>query len=112
MGAEVAAAGEAVAAASADDMAFAGDEVADLEVGDVGADGRKFADELMADDHGNGYGLLGPLVPLINMDIGAADSGAADADEDVVDAVFGLGNVLEPEAALRARLDESSHGYS
>jgi hypothetical protein len=44
------------------------------------------------------------------VDVGAADAGAADADEDVVDTVFGLGYILEPEAAFGARLNECSHG--
>src|ERR1700733_11407423 len=112
VGAEMAAAGEAVAAATAGHMAFAGDEVADLEVGDVGADGGDFSDEFMADGHGDGDGLLSPLVPLINVDIGAADACAANADEDVVDAIVGLGYILEPEAALGAGLDECSHCIS
>ena len=62
-----------------------------MEVGDVGADGGDFADELMADDHGDGDGLLGPLVPLVNVDVGAADAGLADADQDVVNAKSGSG---------------------
>jgi hypothetical protein len=54
-GAEMAAAGEAVAAASAGDVAFAADEVAGIEVGDVGADFGDFADEFVADDQGRGW---------------------------------------------------------
>ncbi len=97
---EMAAAGEAVAAASAGDVTFAGDEVADFEVGDVGADGGDFADEFVADDHGHRNGLLSPFVPLVDVDVGAADAGTADADKNIVDAVIGLRNIFEPEASF------------
>ena len=98
----MAAAGEAVAAAAADDVAFAGDKLADGEVGDVRAEGYNFADELVADDEPLTDGGFGPDVPLINVEIGAADAGEEDADFDVVDAHFGFGDVMEPEAAFVA----------
>ena len=75
--AEMAAAGQAVAAASADDVAFAADDVAGLKIGDVGADLDDFADEFVADDHRHGDGLLRPLVPLVDVQVGAADAGAS-----------------------------------
>ena len=110
VGAEMAAAGEAVAAASADDVAFAADELADGDVGDVGADVDDFADELVADDEALADGGAGPGVPVVDVEVGAADAGGEDADFDVVDAHLGLGDVLEPEAAFCAALDECLHG--
>jgi hypothetical protein len=41
--------------------------------------------------------------------VGAANSRAKDANLDVVDSRFGLGNVFEPEATLDAALNESFH---
>ena len=111
-GAEMAAAGEAVAAASADDVAFAADEVAGLEVVDVGADLGDLADEFVADDEGDGDGLLRPGVPVVDVEVGAADAGLEDADLDVVDAGFGFGDVFEPETFFGARLDQGFHCYS
>ena len=110
VGAEMAAAGEAVAAASADDVALSADELADGEVGDVGAYGDDFADELVADDEALPDGGAGPGVPLVDVEVGAADAGVEDADLYVVDADLGLGDVLEPEAALFAVFDECLHG--
>src|SRR3569833_1719895 len=107
----MAASSEAVAAASADDVALATDDVAGEEVVDVGADGDDFADELMADGHWHGDGFLRPLIPVVNVDVGAADAGVLDADEDVVDAHGGLGNVFGPEAALRFRFDQRLHPF-
>ena len=82
----MAAAGEAVAAAAADDVTFPADDIAGEEIGDVGPDFDDAADKLVADGHGDGNGLLRPVVPLVDVDIGAADAGAQDADQDVVDA--------------------------
>ena len=111
-GAEMAAAGEAVATASADDVAFAGDEVAGFEVVDVGADLGDFADEFVADDEGDGDGFLRPGVPVVDVEVGAADAGLEDADFDVVDAGFGFGDVLEPETFFGVRLDQGFHFVS
>jgi hypothetical protein len=82
----MAAPGEAVAAAAADDVAFAADDLAGEEVVDVGADLDDFADELMPHGHRHGDGLLGPGIPFVDVQVGAADAGLADLDEDVVDA--------------------------
>ena len=53
---------------------------------DVGADLDDLADELMADDHRHGNGLLGPGVPVVDVHVGAADAGAQHVDQHVVDA--------------------------
>ena len=41
--------------------------------------------------------LLRPVVPFVDVQIGAADAGAVDADQDVVDADLRFGNVFEPQ---------------
>ena len=106
VGAEMAASGEAVAAASADDVTFAADELAGRDIEHIGADRDDFANELMADDQADGDGLRGPGVPVEDVEIGSADAGEEDADFDVVDAHFGLGNVLEPKPRSGFRLDQ------
>ncbi len=65
VGAEVPAAGEAMAAAAADDVAFAAHDVARVEVGDVAADLDDLADELMADDERRLDRPLPPTGPTI-----------------------------------------------
>src|SRR5213079_3119588 len=107
MCAEVAPAGQAVAAAAADDVPLAADEVADLEVAHVGADGGHLADELVADHHRHGNRLLRPGIPAVDVEIGAADPRLAHADQDVVDAR--LRHVLEPEPLGGLRFDERAH---
>jgi len=81
IGAEMAAAGEAVTAMATDDVPFAADDLTGEKVFDVRAHLHDLADEFMAHHHRNGNSFSGPFVPFINVDIGPADAGAIDADE-------------------------------
>ena len=74
-------AGVAVAAVAAGDMALAGDALADREARDARAKLGDLADILMADDLWGLDVLLRPLVPFVDMDVGAADRGLVDLDE-------------------------------
>src|SRR5579862_2695381 len=103
------ASGETIAAAAADDVAFAADDVAGMEIGDVGADLHDLADEFVADGHGYGNGFLGPIVPFVNVDVGTADAGAFDADQDVVNAGARAFDVFEPQARLALALHDRFH---
>ena len=58
---------------------------------------------------GTGIVRWRPRVPVSDVQVGAADARAADADQDVVQAVLGLGDVLEPQARLGVPLDERQH---
>ena len=77
LGAQVPPPGQAMAAATADDVTFAADEVARREVLDVGADLDDLADELVADESGGWIVVLGPGVPRLDVQVGAADAGLA-----------------------------------
>ena len=110
MSTEVTAAGEAVAAASADNVAFSADELAYREIGDIGADGDDFADKLVADDETLADGGASPGVPIVDVEVGAADACVEDADLYVIDAHLGLGYILEPEAAFITAFYECLHG--
>ena len=46
------------------------------------------ADKLVAEHHGHGNRLLGPGGPVVDVEGGAADAGAVDSDQDIVDADF------------------------
>jgi hypothetical protein len=106
---QMAPSGHAVAAAAADDVPLAADQVAGVEIADVVAHGDDLADELVADHERHGDGALRPLVPAVDVDVGAADAGPVHADQHVVDAVLRLGDVLEPEAGLGLALHERAH---
>ena len=91
-------AGQAIAATPADDVPLAADDVADVEVLDVRADLDDLADELVADDHRHRDRLLGPGVPVVDVQVGAADAGPQDLDEHVVDADLRDRHFFQPEA--------------
>jgi hypothetical protein len=83
--AQVAAAGTAVAADAAGDVALCGHPVARCEADHLAADGlHDLAAELVAHRHRHRDGLPRPVVPLEDVDVGAADRGAVDADQHVV----------------------------
>ena len=71
-------AGVTVAAVAAGDMTLAGDALADREARDARAKLGDLADILMADDLWGLDVLLRPLVPFVDMDVGAADRGLVD----------------------------------
>ena len=109
--AEVPAAGQAVAAAAADHVPLAADDVA--------RDGSRSTFEPTSTISptnswpttiGTGIVFACPGVPVVDVQVGAADAGAVHADQHVVDADLGLGDVLQPQPRLRARFDERLHG--
>ena len=83
-------------------MSFAADDIATEEVRNVGTYCDDAADEFVANGHRDWNSLLRPLVPFVNMDIGAADARAQDADEYIVDADGGEIGVFEPQPRFAA----------
>ena len=65
------------------DVALAGNALADVQSGDARAKLGDLADVFMADGHGRLDVLLRPRVPVVNVDIRAADRGFVDLDEDL-----------------------------
>ena len=63
----------------------------------------------MTDRQRNGYRLLRPFIPAVNMQIGSADTGLVNFDKDVIDADFGFRNVLKPETSFSFCLYECFH---
>ena len=99
------------AALHADDVALAGDALADLEIAHVAADLDDLAGIFMADDHRHRNRLLRPGIPFVDVDIGAANAGLAHLDQHVVLADGRHGLALgQPQAGLGLQFDESFHG--
>ena len=94
-----------------DDVTLGRDALADLEAAvDVLADGDDLAGELVAGDHRHGDVLLGPVVPVPDVDVGAADGRALDPDQHILgprDRDRGV-DQLETDAGLR--LGQGLHG--
>ena len=100
MRAEMAAPRHAIAAAAAHHVAFAGNQLARMKIDDVRAYRNDLADEFMADCHRDRNGLARPLVPIVNVNVGTANPGAVDPDQNVVNADRRDGNVLDPQSLL------------
>src|SRR6185312_921309 len=107
--AQVLAAGAAVAAVAAHDVAFGGDAVADLVAGDTGADLHDAADELVADGEARLDRALGPFVPLVDVQVGAADRGLLQLDQHLIRADLGHRHLFHPDALFGLALDQGFH---
>ena len=107
--AQVAPAGQTVATTAANHMPLTGDQVAGLKIMDIAADLGHPADKLMADMHGHGYGFPGPIIPIVNMDIGAADCGFMDLYQHIVDTNLRNGHFFQPQSRFRSGLDQGVH---
>src|SRR5690606_2204687 len=84
--AEVLATGTTVAALAADDVAFGRDALADVVAGRARTQLHHAAHEFMADGQALRDGALRPLVPQVDVQVGAADRGLLEADQDLVGA--------------------------
>jgi hypothetical protein len=102
-------AGEAVATATANHVTFTADNFTWEEVVNVVTNCDDLTDELMTHYHGNWYGFLGPCIPFVNMKIGSADPGSIDANQNVVDTIFGNGDIFEPKARFSVPFYQCFH---
>src|SRR5690242_7467891 len=85
MGTQMPAAGQTIAAASTDHMAFAAHELAGMEINHVGTDIDNLSHELVADNHRYGYRLASPLIPVVNVQVRPANACTIHFDQHVVD---------------------------
>src|SRR5206468_1858366 len=109
--AQVPFAGAAVAAMAAGDVSLDRDALTFVKADHLAADVGDLADELVADGHRHRDVALRPLVPVVNMDVGAADGRAPHRDEEVVVPDLGPRHFLEPDARLALGLDERAHRH-
>ena len=111
--AEVTVACEAVTALAANDVTFAGYDLTNGVTGRVLAGFHDFTNIFVTDYARNLNGVFGPLVPVVDVKVGAADGGLVDLDLDVVVAAYRFRNFVHPQAGLRIFLNKCKHdGYS
>src|SRR5690606_95573 len=108
--AQVLLAGTAVAAVPADDVAFGRDPLADGIAAHAGADFHDPADELVADHQPGLDRALAPLVPQVDVQVGAADRGFLELDQDLVRARLRDRDFLHPDAFGGFAFDQCLHG--
>ena len=100
VGAQHPASGQTVAALAARDVALGADDLAGVDGGDTLTELDDLADELVADDQRGMDGVLGPLVPAVDVQVGAADPCTEDADQHLTRARLRLRYVLQPQPRL------------
>jgi hypothetical protein len=107
--AEMSAARQAIAATSADDVPFAADQFSGMEVVDVRTDLDNLANKLMPNNKWHGNCRLRPLIPVVNVDVGAANSREQHSNFDVIDPDLRFGNIFQPQSRFLAAFDKSFH---
>ena len=75
-------------------MAFPTNDISRFEIADIVANGDDIANEFMSHDHWYGYGILGPGIPLVDVQVRSADTGAIYFDKHVIDTEFRFWNIL------------------
>ena len=91
-------------------MPLTGDPVAHGDVVDVGAHLDDLAEELVPDRHRHLHRRARPLVPLLEVQVGAAQAGPQHPDLDVLVAAPRLGDVDELETGTCRDLPRRAHG--
>ena len=109
VGAQRPAAGHAVAAAPAHDVPLGADDLAWKDRGDAITQLHHLADELVPNHQRRVDGRLRPFVPALDVEVGAADSCAQDADQDLSGTWFGVGDVLQPQTGCCFGFDQRLH---
>ena len=104
-------AGAAVAAGAAADVAFAGDQLADLQAGDALTQFGDLAHILVADGHAGLHMGSGPVGPVVNMYVGTADGGLVDLDQHLAGADFGHGLLPQLQTHIGGGLDDNIHHF-
>src|ERR1017187_430903 len=108
--ADVGFAGAALQALAASHVHFGGYEIALLHAGDLIAKRDHLAAEFVSWDQRRMNASLGPAVPFINVEIGAADGGNFDFDENVGASVAGNFDFADLRTWRGFRLDHCEHG--
>jgi len=91
------------------DVPLGRDPVTDLHAFDEVADGDHIAGELVSADEWRPASPRSPRVPLVDVHVGAADTGAPYAYQDLVVADRRLRNFRQGEAASRGLLHQRFH---
>src|SRR5690606_8754802 len=98
-----------VATMAAHDVALGRYALADGVALHAGADLDDAADEFMADDQARPDHALRPVVPLVDMQVGAADRGLLQPDQDLVRTDPGHRHLFHPDALGGIAFDQGLH---
>ena len=101
--------GATVAAHSAGDMSFCRHSIARLKAADLAAAFDDFTVKLMPNREWHRNRFAGPFIPFVNVDVGAADGGAADPNEYIVMPGYRFLDILKPDTGFGFGFDQCSH---
>src|SRR5437762_7925125 len=100
---------EAVAAVATGYMAFTHHELAFIESAHVRAHLRNLANELVPIHHRHLYCLSRPVVPIVNVNVSAADRSFLRADQHILGTNFWHRDFLQPQPGFRFGFDDGRH---
>src|SRR5579884_482104 len=98
-----------VPAPAAHHMSFAADSLARMKVRHIRSNGNDLPHKFVPNDHRNRNCGLSPGVPVIDMQVRAADARMSDPDQHVIDADRGLRNLLQAQTRRPFGLNECFH---
>ena len=101
----------AVAAAVAGDVTLARDPLTDLQTGDTFTQGSNLTHIFVANGHRGLDMLHRPGIPVVDMDIGAADGGFMNLDQYLTGAGCRHGNLPQFQAGAGLRFDNRIHHH-
>ena len=81
-------------------MTFTADDLTGAEVEHIGSNTDDFSNKFVADNHWNRNGFLSPVIPVVNVQVGSADSSFMDFYENIIDAGFRVGDILKPKSGF------------
>ncbi len=90
-------------------MTFTGNNVPGFKVVNVGADFCNGADKLVADMHGDRNCFVGPGIPVVDVNVRAANRRFVNLDQDIVDSDFRHRNIFQPDTRFRFGFYQGFH---
>ena len=101
--------GHTVTAMTANHVSFSADNFSHAEILYVTAHLNDLPDKLVPHHQRDRDGITRPIIPFIDMEIGAADARTVHLDEHITRARLGLRHVLEPKSFSRLFFNECLH---
>ncbi len=100
---------QTVSASATNNVSFATNNLARVEIGHVGTCLNDLTDELVSDDHRHRNRLLRPRVPVVDVDVSAADARSINLDQNIVDANLRLWDIFQPKPRFCLAFNECLH---
>lgn len=101
---------EVIGRGGINNVGFAGNEIARFSVGDIGGDFEDCAAKFVTDDACGFDAIAGPVIPVVDVKIGATEGGAFNLEFDGARSEFWFGCIYDLEPWCGLRLCNRFHG--